>query len=389
MIRIVLFLFSFLLARLALDIGTIIENLRDSDEFNETANDPRVQFVGPRGPYLLATVLPEVPQDSNKYDEEDFELLTEVIASDVDAYSPPVVKRGAERQVIFEVELGDSGVALQMSPKDYSNLVKMIGRNASMQSMADVVMNFNGSLINATTTYNEVNRAAALIDGLVNRVVGNVTVPIAYPEATGQRQAVVAAWSTNTVDPMTDLFAVKEYATDLGYSGIARIISTQKVMNILTFNEIMMQRSGGVITLDNNTSFNRSPSESRVRGYLQSEGFPEVELYDLKYRDQDGSYRFIPDDCMIFIFTTQRPNEVALDIAEEDGRPIIPAGQTGNTVGYVGIGTTAGHEDRGPGRFVQVVHHDEVRPYVRGGIVQKSLPVFTEPNGFKVFTGIH
>lgn len=387
MIRLFLFLLSFLVARLALDIGTIIQNLRDSDEFNAAANDPRVQFVGPRGPYLLATVLPEVPQELNKYDEEDFELLTEVIASDVDAYSPPVIKRGAERQVIFEVELGDSGVSLQMSPKDYSNIIKMLGRNASMQQISDTVMNFSGALISATTTYNEVARADAIIDAVVNRVVGNVTVPIAYPDATDQRISLVDNFSDDTYDPMELFFETQQWGADLGYGGIARIITTQKVVNLMLGNEILAQRSGGVIEVGTDI-FRRAQSRQRLFTYLGGEGFPTPELYDTKYRDQDGSYRFIPEDCMIFIFETQRPNEVALDIAEEDGRAIIPDDQASNTVGYVGIGTTAGHEDRGPGRFLKVTHHDEARPYVIGDIVQKSLPVFTEPNGFRVVKSI-
>lgn len=384
--RLVALLFLFLLGR-SFDLGTIIANLRGDDEFNTAANDPRAQFVGPNNtPFLGAQLLPEEGQELNMYEEEDFALLQEVIASDVDANSPPVFKRGAERRNIFQVVLGDSGVALQMSGRDYDNIVRMLGRNAPMQRVADAVMDFNGNLINAGTTYNEVQRWDAILDALVTRRVGEVDEPIAYPSATGQRVTIAAAWSDDTYDPFDDLFGTLDWGSDLGYESLQRVITTRKVTNILMRNDFAVKRSGNVTQIGNDVYAN-APDMARLQTYLASNGIPQMETYDRMYRDQDGRYRFIPDDCMILVFDTGRDNEAAQEAAELSGRPFLPDNFRG-TIGYTGIGTTSGHADRGPGRFVTVRFVDEARPRVVGEMVQKSLPVFREPNAFRVFKGI-
>ena len=387
MLRLLLLLASFILGRLALDIGTIIGNLRESDEFRQAANDPRVQFIGPRGrTFLGAQILPESRREENMYEEEDFALIQDVIASDLDKYSPPVIKRGAERRSVFSVKLGDSGVALQMSAADYSNLVRMMGRNPSMEAMADAIMDFNGNLVNAGTTYNEVQRWAAILDGTVTRVVGNVEEPIVYPSASGQRAATGGVWSNNAYDPFLDIFSVLEWGADLGYESVQRIITTQHVINILLANQKVVERTGNIVEVGTNV-YAETADEARLQAYLGRNRLPRLETYDQQYRDQDGMYRFLPNNVMVFVFATGRENEEALDAAELAGRPFIPE-DFGGTIGYVGIGTTAGHEDQGPGRYNTVRHVDEARPRVMGEMVQKSLPVFTEPNGFRVFTGI-
>lgn len=388
MFRLILFLFSFLVARLALDVGTIIANLRDDDDFNAAANDPRAQFIGPRGrTYLGPQILPESLREENFYEEEDFELIQDVIASDVDAHSPPVFKRGAERRLVFEVKLGDSGVALQMTAKDYSTIVRLLGRDAPMQSIADTVMDFNGNLVNAATVYNEVQRWGAIIDGEITRVVGNTEEPITYPNATGQRTPIVGAWTSDSYDPFDDIFAALDWGADLGFERISRIITTRTVVQTLLGNDIVIRRSGNFVQVGTDVFANRA-DEAKLQTYLGQNNFPQLETYDTTYRDQDGVYRFIPEDVFIVIFETGRENEEALDAAELAGRPFVPE-DFGGTIGYVGIGTTAGHEDRGPGKYVNVRFVDEARPRVVGEMVQKSLPVFTEPNGFLVYTGIH
>lgn len=379
------------------DIGTLIEQMRGTDEFRLQANNPRVQFRNRNGQRLIgAELLPESPRELNQYDEEDIQLL-DVVADDLGAYSPPEIKTGAARYVTFNVKMGDSGIAVQMSPKDYSELVRMLQRNPTMEEAANTILDFNGQLTRAMTTFNEIQRWAAILNGSVVRKVGNTTETITYPNYTTsggvvQRLTISGAWSSNSYDPFDDLMLALDVAADLGYQSVVRCISGRNVSRTLASNELVARRTSNFTqildaTPGAATTFFDPPSQSKLAAKMADYGLPGIEHYDIMYADQDGQHRYIPDDCMIFVFSTARSNEPALEIQQTLNEPFIPDAL--NTIGYTGIGTTAGHEDSGPGRWTKVEFKDEARPHVFGEGVQKSLPVLTEPYGFLVYKGIH
>lgn len=366
------------------DLATVIANMRATDEFNAAANDPRVQFVGPRNRrYLFSELMPESLRESNQYDEEDYNIL-DIVASDVDAYSAPPFKGAFMEVVPFNVRFGDSGVATQMGPQLYSTVVRLLGRAASMERVATRVMDFNGVLVNACLTHNEVQRCNATVIGSVIRKVGRTDELIQYPNAAGQRTALVAAWSDDTYDPMTDILAMHQRAADLGFAGIRRIISSTNAVNILLGNANMSRRVGNV-QIVGAQEYQEYADVDRLDAYFRRNRLPAIETYDVTYKDATGTKRFIPDDVMIFVFDTGRGESVDLAALAESGDIFVP--EQGD-LGYTGIGTTAGHEDRGPGRYSNIVAHEGARPHVMGEIVQKGLPVFNEPNGFALFDSI-
>lgn len=366
------------------DLATVINNMRAQGAFNLANNDPRVQFLGPRSRrYLFAELMPESPRENNQYDEEDYNVL-DLIASDVDAYSAPPFKGSFVEAVPFNVKMGDSGLATQMSTKLYSTVTSLLGRSASMERVAQEVLNFNGVLLNSTLTYNERQRCNAVVNGLVERKVGQVTESINYPNASGQRTALATVWSNDAVDPMLDIFPMLQRSADLGFSGIRRIISTTRVTNILLGNANMARRVGNV-QIVGTQEYQEYADADKMNAYFRRNRLPAIETYDETYRDQAGTYRFIPDDVMIFIFDTGRGEPVDLSALASTGEIYVP---DEGELGYTGIGTTAGHEDQGPGRWSNLVAHEGARPHVMGEIVQKSLPVFTEPNGFALFSAI-
>lgn len=384
-------------------IGTLIKQLRGADlAYNQFIADARqieTQFQNRNGePLIGAQLLPEEFKDNNEYREEDLQLL-DMVADSLDAYSPPDVKTGAARYKSFMVELGDSGIATQMSPKEYSDLLKQLRGNPSMEAAADGVMDFNGQLTRAMTTYNEKHRWDAILNASVTRTVGGTAEPIAYPNGTSsggfaQRQTLSAAWSNNAYDPFDDLKAVLVAMRDFGYTRIVRTISTLNVATILMNNQNVARRTSNFTqVLDATpgaaTTFFDPPSRQKLDDKMREYEIPPIETYDVQYSDQAGSHRFIPNDVMVFVFGTDRLNEPATQLSIEMNEPFLPDTAMNNTIGYTGIGTTAGHEDAGPGRWQNVEFYDGSRPYVFGEGVQKSLPVITEPYGFVVFKGIH
>ncbi len=372
------------------DFATVIQNLRDDNQFIEAARVPDIQFFGPRNRrFLAAELMPEQLRENNAYREEDFHLI-DVVASDIDRYSPPPFKGSFVRAGQFLVELGDSGLSLQMGTAMYSRIVAMLGRAASMDRVAAQFLEFNGSIINGMLIHNERQRWDAIRNAVVNRVIDETTEVVQYPNSSGQRVALVDAWSDPTYDPIPDFFAQTTRASELGYPGVARIIATQDVVDILQANPLVQDRIGNVRVVGaagSEREFRDFADVSQLDAYLRANRLPAIEVFDETYRDQDGSHRYLPTGTIIFIYSTGRQTA---DLMEEEdvGELFIPA-NGGAGIGYTGIGTNAGHEDLGPGRYTELVFHGGTRPAVVGAGVQKGLPVFTEPNGFAVYTNIH
>lgn len=367
------------------DLATVIENLRSENQYNEAANLPEVQFVGPRNQrYLGAEILPEQLRDSNQYDEEDFALL-DLIAADVDAYSPPPFMGQFARATSFNVRMGDSGLALQMPTATYSAIVRMLNNTASMDRVAAQVLNFNGVILSAMLSHNERQRWRAIVDGQVVRTVNQTEEVIEYPESPGQRRAMVEVWSDNTYDPMQDLFALNTRARSLGFSGVARIVASSDVRDIL-LNNAHVQRRIGQVNVVGDQEYVEYADSSRLDGYMRANGLPVIESYDEIWRSQSGSGRYLATGTLVAIYNTGRTIEDIIELADIDEN-YVPTSQ-GAGLGYTGIGTPAGHEFEGPGRWQNLVYEGGSRPHVMGEGVQKGLPVLVDASGFQVISSI-
>ena len=367
------------------ELSSVIRDFRESGDLDAVANLPRLRFLDDRArPLLGATVLPEVTKDNNRYIEEDFALV-DMIADDTDRYSPVRFKASGAQLASFEVALGDSSIGRQMGAAEYDRLVSLLGSNASFEQLADVVIGFAASIARGLTYKAEKQRWDAIIAGSVVRRVGNTTETIVYPTATGQRTAIAGAWTSDAYDPFDDIMAVQEFAATMGYDGIARIITSRKVLHILVGNEKMAYRSGAYSEGPGGVAFRSSADQGKLGNYLSSNGLPQIETYDSRYSDTTGRFRFMDENSVVYIFDTGRANEEAMELSGADQSAFMP--ESAGTVGYVGVGKVGGYNT--PGRVVNVLHPDDHPKRVLGEGLMTHLPVFTEPNGYAVHTSIH
>lgn len=367
------------------ELSTIIRQIRESGDIEAATSVPRLRFMDDRGRLLLgATVMPERKVPNNFYMEEDFALV-DMIADDTDRYSPVKFKGTAMEVASFEVKLGDSSIGRILSAAEFDRLIAMLGSDATMEQFTDVIINFAVSLTRGLIFKNEVQRWRAIVDGEVTRVVNEVIETIAYPSAAGQRTALAGAWSSDTYDPFDDFLVAQQYGTDRGYESIARVITSRKNVGILLGNLNMARRSGGVMR-EGDDLFTLSQDQARLNRYLLANGFPAIETYDARYSDTSGRFRFFPEDAVVYIFDTGRIEEDTQEITGSDDNNVFQP-ETSGTVGYVGIGKVGGYTT--PGRVINVVHPEDHPKRVLGEGLQTHLPVFSEPNGFCVQTGVN
>jgi hypothetical protein len=116
-----------------------------------------------------------------------------------------------------------------------------------------------------------------------------------------------------------------------------------------------------------------------INGILNSDGLPNIELYDLVYRTMTGTGRFLPDTVMVMVATTGRDENIDLG----DGR-IEPLA---DTLGYVGMGRPAGQANSG--RVIRAEAKQDKPPRVESEGWQTSLPVLTEPEAVVVINTIN
>lgn len=371
------------------DISTVIRSLREDGSIFQTANNPRLSFRDANDRVLVgAQLMPEIQQPLNRYDEENFSLI-DMVADDSDRYSPVKLKGEAIELAAFEVTLGEISLGKQLSPKTYDELVRLAAFGGSMEQMAQTLLDFVGSLSRGLAAKDEIHRWNAIVSGEMTRIVGGTPETIAYPNATGQRTTLANAWSDDAYDPFEDFVAAQKFGADMGYDSVSRIITSRKVVNILARNMNMVRRSSGIRPSED--SYVGVASPARTNGYLQTEGFPAIETYEARYTEQQGRARvrnrYMPEDAIVFVFDTGQPNDLALELAEEDGREYVPAAAS-SSIGYTGIGTVSGHSAPGKRVYLNSNEGETVRPRVIGESAATTLPVFEHPNAFKAYTGV-
>ncbi len=371
------------------DISTVIRSLREDGSIFQAANNPRLSFRDANDRVLVgAQLLPEVSQPLNRYDEENFTLI-DMVADDSDRYSPVKLKGEAIELAAFEVTLGEISLGKQLSPKTYDDLVRMAAIGGTMEQMSQSLLDFVGSMSRGLAARDEIHRWNAIVSGQVTRIVGGTPETISYPNATGQRTALAAAWSADTYDPFEDFVAAQEFGADMGYDSVSRIITSRKVVNILSRNMNMVRRSSGFSPSED--TYLGVASTARTNGYLQTEGFPAIETYEARYAEQQGRERvrnrYMPEDAIVFVFDTGQANEVALQLAEEDGREYVP-GSAPSSLGYTGIGTVSGHPAPGKRVYLDSNEGETVRPRVLGEGAATTLPVLQHPNAVLTYTSV-
>ena len=201
---------------------------------------------------------------------------------------------------------------------------------------------------------------------------------VAYSNPSGHRVAAGGTWSDDAYDPFDDILAGMEKLRDKGYT-VARMIAGTPVINFLLANENMKQRLG-MISIASGTvvGLSLSATLNKLNNFLEEEGMPRIEKYDLQYRTQTTTGYFLKRDVFVMVATTGRDED--LDLGDTDPFTLP------NTLGYTGIGRPANRNTSG--RAVVIEYNDKKGAPVTGQAWQTSLPIITNPEAIYIITTI-
>jgi hypothetical protein len=359
------------------DLYTLIKNAMDDGTFQTVARNNAAQFGTPSRMYLGATLLPERTVMKNMYREEGVRYRT-IIANDGTRYSPAQKKKG-ELFGSMLVELGNSDIAREITAEEYDMLIDYLMRNASMEAMAQIIDWVDVTLNRALLEKNEKQRWEAIVSASVVRQGDNgYTEPVSYPNPSGHRVNAGGTWSSDAYDPYTDILTQADMMEAKGFT-VNRIIASRNVISILANNDKVKARTG-VATVSASGQIQATAGRAdlmAINSALGRDGLPAIERYDLQYRTQTGSGRFLADNVFVMIATTGRDQTIDLGDSEE---------LLTDTLGYTAIGRATGQS--GPGRVVRMEAFDNKPPRIEGEAWQTSLPVITEPEAISVIGAI-
>lgn len=348
-----------------MDLFTLTRQLMADGSFQRVLNNPRAQFGLPGRRYIGAEILPERPTTLNAYREDQL-VYRSIIANASTRYSPVQLKGGVYTGWV-NVQLAESDIGSELTSRDFDALRRLVGVN-SMDAAARLI-NFADVTLNVPMIeWNERNRWQAIVDALTILEGDNdyyEEVPFMNP--TGHRVASGGAWSNDSYDPLTDIFAMADLMASKGFP-VRRIITSRAVASILLGNDKIKTRTGRVIVSSGGQiqgAVGRVTLED-LNAILVSDGLPAIETYDLQYRTSTGTGRFLKDDVFVMIGATGQQELVDLGDAVEPLDDVL---------GYVGMGVPAGQD--GPGRRVLVRAFDDKPPRVEGQAWQTSHTVIT------------
>ena len=340
-----------------MDISQLIAQLTADGAFNRTVNLPGLTLGLPGRRYLGATLLPARVVPANAFRDNSISYRT-VMANTGTRYSPVVLEKGAMVGSML-VELGELDIGSTFTAEDYDALVQMVGAGRSMDAQAEVLNWTARTLALPIQERLEKQRWEALDDARVVRAGANgYEEVVEYPNPEGHRIAGGNLTSA-TVDPIEVMLGQQQLLAGKGYR-VTRIITSQRVAGLIARNKNVLAAIGG----EGRTTPVRITREI-LNGYLQDNGLPAIETYDLSARNRDGS-------------TVRFKRENALTMVSETGRDAtvdLPDGiQTfSDTLGYAAIGRAAGQPT--PGIVTQVEYQNKKpvglygESYATGGVV--------------------
>jgi len=361
-------------------LGTFLEQLIEQGRVDAVMTNEFAQFgIEPRQ-YIGAQIMPEQLQEDNEYRETEVYYRT-VIASSSSRYSPAQVREGGVIGGEMLVELGESDISKTLTGKRYDDMVEYLNQSADLAS--EEMLNWVNSMLNmALVEFNEKQRWECLINAAVDIVINGSERTVSYPDPAGHRVAAAGDWTSDTYDPMDDVFSMQQFLRAKGYV-IEGIYTSHEVMTTLRQNPNVAKRSGNVMSLNTTDSeiYVQNIQNSDVQNVFDQNNLPTPQEYNLNYYTEDGTpKRFLPKDAMVFVCRTGNETEVRLS-ADPDQRRMLR-----DTVGYTGIGTPAGQPT--PGRAFDLQAQSDKPPRIEGDAWQTSLPVLTNPEAIGVINDI-
>lgn len=358
-----------------MDLITLVNDMSSDGYFTRIAQNRQAQFGLPQRRYLGASILPERQVPENAYREDAIRYRT-VIANDGSRYSPAQKKSSGQLVGSMLVELGNQDIAQELTGQDYDALIKFLNTNASMEAVAALI-NWTDTTINqALIQLLEKQRWEAIVDAQVTRVGDNsFREVVSYPNPAGLRVNAGGTWSSDAYDPFDDISATADKFYDTGHT-LSRIIASRKVVSILTRNAKIAARAGSVRVLSSSDIIGRV-SQAQLNSMLQADGLPPIETYDLLWRSETQTGRFLPDDAMVFISTTGQ--DTTIDWGDSQR-------YVSDTLGYTAIGRPVG--ESAPGRVIRMWPFNNKPPRLEAEGWQTSLPVLTEPEAIRTIRAI-
>jgi len=368
-----------------MDIRTLINRMSLAGDFQLIARNPLAQFGVPNRRYIGAELLPNRTVEVNNYIEE-FIRYRSIIANAGTRYSP-TQKKGGALTGVMQVNLAESDKAAELTGRDYDALLRILASNDSMTAIA-AITNFVELTINVPLEERlEAWRWQAIVSAAVTLSGDDsYTETINYSNPSGQRAAASAAWSTATTDPFADIFAMVTLAASLGYT-ITRIITSRNVASIMGNNAKVQARTGRLILNVGTGGVAVASGRSsllELNAALALDGLPPIELYDLQYRTETGTTRFMASNVMVLVAETGR--DPALDLGDTAQLAPEILDRLTNTVGYTAIGRPVGQSE--PGRVIRSEFFPDKPPRVWAEGWQTALPVITSPQAIYVINSI-
>lgn len=359
-----------------MDLLSLIMQMEDEGVLRSIATNPLAQFGTRTRRYLGATLLPERPVEENAFTEEQIRYRT-FVANAATRYSPVQLKQGVMAGSM-NVQLANSDIGSEFSGREYDALLRLLRTDRSMDGMMALVRFLTTTVNLPLVEWNERARWQAIVNAVVQlRGDNGYSEDVNYSNPAGHRAAAAAAWSNDATDPYDDIIGMANLLEGKGFS-VSRIITSRQVVGILSLNAIMRARTNKItINAGAIEALAGRVDRATLNAIFAADGLPPIETYDLQYRTQQGTGRFMPADVMVFVASTGRDESIDYG----DQLELLP-----DTLGYTAIGRPVGQANSG--RVIISTPYRNKPPRIENEGWQTSLPVITEPEAVAVITGI-
>jgi hypothetical protein len=372
-----------------MDLPGLIQNMNTTGVFARIVNNPLAAMGTPARRYLGAELLPEKTVPLNIFQETAIKYRT-VIANDASRFNPVQIKGGAIVGAML-VQLGNHETGSELTGADYDALVALLQQSTGslgtptvvtppeMEAMAQVTNWADMTINRPLLEKQEKQRWDAIVNAQVIRTGDNgFTETINYPNPSGSRVTAGGQWSNNTYDPYADIIAGAEFLAAKGYT-VSRMFAGTPVRSKLSLNLKFQQRVGRIsIQAGTVTGVPGRVTLDVMNEQFSMDALPPLELYDLQYRTQTSSGRFLSSSVFVMVATTGRDQQ----IDRADLEPLILP----DTIGYYGVGRATGMGT--PGRASFVEFRADKPPRLRGESWETGFPVILDPEAIFVITGI-
>ncbi len=373
-------------------INTLTEFLAEleaSGAIADLLNDPAAQFGEESLPYEGARLWPERLVPENMYKETQLKYRS-FLAHAGSYYSPSQLSPTGELVGSFNVELGKTDQADQVTAQDYKNLMTLLSRKQSREAILAAIRWFDYHILKPHLDLNEAYRWQAALDAQVVRLGSNGYVEtVDYPNPDGHRPPAISSgtlatplgWydQTASYDPFEDIFAIVDLLDKKGLRVNRIITGGRKLLSVMSKNPTVRERTSR-ITINASGAIDAQPGRAtsgQINSFLAEDGIPPFEIYRKTYHTRaDGEKLYIPDNKIAFLCSTGRTEPVDLG-----SRGVLTLE---NILGYFAIGTTA--QSFTPGRTINIEEKNLYPGGYMAECIQVGLPVTLNPDAIAVLT---